>query len=73
MNNRKSLYDRIRDNNLSFVWLISILKNNGIQTDKSEMSSAAKGTISGKKANDIVEKSHQILDKYEEFIRSIKV
>lgn len=73
MGEKKSLHDRLRDNNLTFVWLISFLDRVGVHTDKSEMSSAVRGTISGDKAANIIEKSHQILDKYEDFIRSVEV
>ena len=73
MENRKSLHDRLRENNLSFVWLIATLDRVGVHTDKSEMSSAVRGTISGEKANTIVEKSHVVLDKYENFIRSVRI
>lgn len=73
MNNRKSLRDRLQDNNLTFVWLIGILQKQGFNVDKSEMSSAVKGTISGKKADTIIEKSHEILDQYEAFLCSVKV
>ncbi len=73
MEDRKSLHDRLRENNLSFVWLIGTLDRVGIHTDKSEMSSAARGTISGEKANAIISKSHAILDEYENFIRSVRV
>lgn len=73
MGERKSLHERLRDNNLTFVWLIAVLDRVGIHTDKSEMSSAVRGTISGEKATNIVEKSHLILNKYEDFIRSVEV
>lgn len=69
---RKSLYDRLRDNNLTYVWLISILDKVGIRTDKSEMSSAVRGTISGDKAERIINTSHQILDQYDQFLRSLE-
>lgn len=73
MENRKSLHDRLRENNLTFVWLITTLDKVGVHTDKSEMSSAARGTISGEKAKTIVDKSHAVLDKYEKFMRSVSV
>lgn len=73
MEDRKSLHDRLRENNLSFVWLIAVLDRVGIHTDKSEMSSAVRGTISGEKAKTIVDKSHAILNEYENFIRSVRV
>jgi hypothetical protein len=73
MGERKSLHDRLRENNLSFVWLIAVLNRVGVHTDKSEMSSAVRGTISGEKATVIIEKSHAVLDQYESFIRSVAV
>lgn len=73
MDERKNLRDRLQDNNLTFVWLINILRQNGYSVDKSEMSSAVNGTISGKKAETIIEKSHLIMDKYDDFIRSVAV
>lgn len=71
MENRKSLYDRLRENNLSFVWLICILNKKGVRVDKSEMSSVARGTIKGNKATTIITTSHEILDKYETFLKHI--
>lgn len=73
MNERKNLRDRLRDNNLTFVWLINILNHKGINVDKSEMSSAVNGTISGNKSKSIIEKSHAVLDQYEVFLRSVEV
>lgn len=73
MGEQKSLYDRLRDNNLTFVWLIGVLNGLGVHTDKTEMSSAVKGTRSGEKVNTILSTSHAVLDRYEEFIHSVQV
>lgn len=73
MSEYRSLHDRLRENNLSFVWLIAMLDRVGIHTDKSEMSSAVRGTISGEKAKTIVGESHALLDEYEHFVRSVRV
>ncbi len=73
MEQSKNLRDRLQENNLTFVWLINILRQNGYSVDKSEMSSAVNGTISGKKAETIIEKSHLVMDKYDDFARSVVV
>ena len=73
MRGNTHLHDRLRDNNLTFVWLIAVLNRYGIHTDKSEMSSAVRGTISGDKAKIIIDKSNLILDKYEDFISSVEI
>lgn len=73
MNERKNLRDRLQEHNLTFVWLINILNRNGMNVDKSEMSSAVNGTISGNKAKTIIENSHAVLDQYEVFLRSVTV
>lgn len=72
MRERKPLKERISENNLTFVWLIGMLKKIGINTDKSEMSSAVRGTVSGKKPEMIVEASHWVLDQYEVFVDQLK-
>lgn len=60
--------DRIRvlllENSLSQVWLINRLEERGIQTDKSELSSALSGSRKGKKVNTIIQASLEILDDY---------
>ena len=64
MDERKRLRERLQGHNLTFVWLINVLNSKGMNVDKSEMSSAVNGTISGKKADTIIEKSHAVLDQY---------
>jgi len=73
VNERKNLRDRLQTHNLTFVWLINVLNSKGMNVDKSEMSSAVNGTISGTKAKTIIEKSHAVLDQYEDFVRSVQV
>ena len=73
MDERKGLRDRLRDHNLTFVWLFNVLNAKGMSVDKSEMSSAVNGTITSAKAKTVIEKSHLVLDKYENFIRSVAV
>ena len=69
---RKALRARLDEHNLTFAWLINILNDHkGMRVDKSEMSSAVNGTISGPKAQSIIEMSHRVLDQYEHFIRSV--
>lgn len=71
MNDRKNLRIRLAEQNLTFVWLINMLKARGMKLDKSEMSSAVNGTISGNKADAIIKNSHFVMDEYEKFVRSI--
>lgn len=71
MAERKALVERLQDNNLTYVWLINVLSLSGVNTDKSEMSSVIHGTRSGEKADSIIRKSHEILDKYEHFILDV--
>ena len=56
---RKLLFDL----DLTQVWLINELRERGISTDKSEMSSVLKGTRKGDKAERILENSLEILKK----------
>lgn len=56
---------RIKQYNLSYVWLIGQLALRGIVTDKTEMSSVISGTRRGAKADAIIEHSLDILDNYE--------
>lgn len=70
---RKALRARLDEHNVTFAWLINILNEQvGVKVDKSEMSGAVNGTISGPKARKIIEISHKVLDLYEEFIRSVR-
>ena len=60
--------DRLKKHNLTFGWLINRLEAEGIRTDKSEISSIMAGTRSGPKADLIIEKSNEILDKYDAYV-----
>lgn len=53
-------------NGLTQVWLIGQLRERGIVTDKTEMSSVLKGTRVGKKANLILQTSIEILKEYQD-------
>lgn len=57
--------ERLKNNRLSFTWLIFQLDNKGIKTDKTEVSSIFAGTRKGAKADSIVQKAKNILDTYE--------
>ncbi len=56
---------RLKKQRLSFVWLICQLKQRGIITDKTEVSSIFAGTRKGAKADAIVKVSNIILNDYE--------
>ena len=56
---RKLLFDL----DLTQVWLINELRERGISTDKTEMSSVLSGTRKGDKAERILENSLEILKK----------
>lgn len=49
---------------LTQVWLINELRNRGIITDKTEMSSVLSGTRHGYKADMMLQTSVEILDEY---------
>ena len=73
METRVSLRSRLQDNHLNYSWLIYALKLRGVEVDKSTLSSAVNGTISGPRVPKIMEASHFVLDEYEKFMRSITV
>lgn len=60
--------DRIRvillENSLSQVWLINRLEEQGITTDKAELSSALSGSRKGAKVAKIISASTEILNEY---------
>lgn len=68
--------DRIRlmlyRNSLTNTWLINRLEDNGVKTDKTEMSSVLRGTRSGAKAELIINKSLDILNYYEKHFPSAR-
>lgn len=61
--------DKIRvalfENSLSQVWLINRLKERGVITDKTELSSVLSGTRHGAKVDKIIATSADILEEYE--------
>lgn len=54
------------ENGLTQVWLIGQLRERGIVTDKTEMSSVLKGTRVGNKADLILQTSVEILNEYQD-------
>ncbi len=56
---------KLQKHHLSNVWLINRLEEEGVVTDKTELSSALSGTRRGNKVDRILDKSLEILDKYE--------
>lgn len=73
MNERRSLRERLLSNHLSYAWLINMMKLKGMEIDKSTVSSAVNGTITGDRVTKINDLGHAILDLYErEFLSSMK-
>lgn len=54
----------LAENGLTQVWLIGKLRNRGIITDKTEMSSVLSGTRHGYKADMMLKTSVEILKEY---------
>lgn len=74
MEDRGCLRSRLQENNLTYTWLINVLKLRGLEVDKTTLSSAVNGTITGPRVAKILDNSHQVLDEYEQkFLRSIAV
>ena len=65
MEELNAIRERLKKHHLSFVWLIHQLRQRGIMTDKTEVSSVFAGTRTGVKANAIVTTSKHTLDDYE--------
>ena len=65
MNDPDDTRMRLRNNRLSYIWLIRQLALSGIATDKTEMSSVISGGRKGAKAELILKTSNSILDDYE--------
>lgn len=61
-----AIRERLKKHRLSFVWLIVQLRQRGIITDKTEVSSVFAGTRTGAKAKAIVKTATYILDDYEQ-------
>ena len=71
MENRKPIQDRLRENNLTYVWLIGLLNKAGLKVDKMQMSSAVHGTLTAPKTKSVLALSHIILDAYEQFASQV--
>ena len=71
---RSSIAAQIKDKvarcTLTYTWLIHRLSDEGLLTDKFEMSATLSGTRIGPKADEILRRSLDILNKYEEKIGS---
>lgn len=61
-----TIRERLKKHRLSFVWLIHQLRQKGIITDKTEVSSVFAGTRTGVKADAIVKTTKHILNDYEQ-------
>jgi hypothetical protein len=73
MNDPDDTRMRLRNNRLSYIWLIRQLALRGIATDKTEMSSVINGGRKGAKAELILKTSNSILDDYESlFLRNLR-
>lgn len=59
------LRERLKNNRLSFTWLIYQLTCRGIKTDKVEISSIFAGTRKGAKVEMIIRETDDILNKYD--------
>ena len=67
MRDRSSYAEQIRDSHftLTYAWLIHRLSDEGLLTDKFEMSATLSGTRIGPKADEILRRSLDILNEYE--------
>ena len=65
MEELNAIRERLKNNRLSFTWLIFQLDSKGIKTDKTEVSSIFAGTRTGAKAESIIQEAKVILDNYE--------
>ena len=62
--------DKVSSFALTYTWLIHCLSDEGLHTDKFEMSATLSGTRTGPKADNILRQSLDVLNKYEEKMRS---
>ena len=62
---RNEVYERLKKNKLTQVWLINQLREHGIVTERSEISAVFAGTRNGLKVDAIIKTSKFILDEYE--------
>ena len=63
---RESIKTRLVNNTLTQVWLINRLEDEGLSTDKTELSSVLAGTRHGAKAETLLKFADSILSRYEE-------
>ena len=70
MRDRSSYAEQIRDKishfTLTYAWLIHRLSDEGLLTDKFEMSATLAGVRTGSKADEILRRSLSILREYQE-------
>ena len=66
MSELDNIRNRLKKHRLTFVWLIYQLRECGITTDKTEISSVFAGSRVGTKADSIIQESVKILDDYEQ-------
>lgn len=64
--------EKVEEHKLTYVWLVNRLADEGIFTDKYEMSSVLVGTRTGPKVDEILRESMTILDDYECHLKSVK-
>ena len=62
MDERQSLRVRLQDNHLSYAWLINMMSMQGFSVDKTTVSSAVNGTITGDRVSKIINLGHEILE-----------
>lgn len=62
----KTVRTIIEDNNLSYVWLIARLRDEGITTCKPTMSGIMSMSVRGPKMDKILVKSEEICKRYEQ-------
>lgn len=68
-----SIKDSVKRNNLTYTWLISRLCDEGLMTDKFELSSVLAVTRFGPKTDEILDLSSRILAAYEERMAGVRV
>lgn len=68
---RNEIRDKLREYNLSQVWLIRQLQRANFVTDKSEMSSILSGSRNGAKVETMLSLSRSIISEYEKFEVSV--
>ncbi len=68
---RESVKTRLTKNTLTQVWLINRLEDEGLNTDKTELSSVLAGTRHGAKAETLLKFADSILSRYEEHMAAL--